>query len=54
MRATVLLAVPGHLGKHQSHSAGTGDAGKEESTTEEKREDREPGIHGERQNRADN
>jgi hypothetical protein len=53
MRATVLPTVPRHLGEHQRHSAGTGDTGEEESTTEEEWQDREPWIHGKCQNRAD-
>ncbi len=50
MSATVDSTVPGHPGKHQSHSAGAGNAGEEEPTAKEERQDCEPEIDGKRQN----
>lgn len=47
-----MSAVPGHPGKQESHSASAGDAGEEETATDDEWQDREPRIHRERQDRA--
>ena len=52
MTGSFLSTVPGHLSEQERHSAGTGDAGEEESTTDDEGQGREPWVHGERQHCA--
>ena len=45
--------IPGHLGEQYRNSACACDSGEKEPATEEERQNCEPGMHGECQNRTD-